>query len=107
MKTTLETLNAQLEAVIATLATIPEAEQPGNAAYYLNKLAHWVANQGVDEPMVAPVWSKEDFDELDEGRPSVSRDEARKMFALIDHTHNAEIGVNWDVLKCALEEVQS
>lgn len=107
----IEVLNAQLEAVINTLATIPESGQVGNAAHYLNELAHWVVSQGVDEPLIAKIWSQEDFDALsdedepDENRPAINRDDARAAFALIDRTHNAEIGVNWDVLRCALEEV--
>lgn len=119
-----ELLNQQLEAMMITLAQIPETDMPGNAAHYLNRLVHLIANNGVDEPMVTSYWYTEDFDELlnantdddsgdgedddskdgEEGCVRINRDYARKLFALIDRTHNAEIGINWDVLKCALDE---
>ncbi|MDD5394305.1 MAG: hypothetical protein PHE17_14925 [Thiothrix sp.] len=102
-----ELLNQQLEAMMATLAEIPETDMPGNAAHYLNRLVRLVANNGVDEPMVTSYWYTEDFDSVLEDRGEecpIDRGYARKLFALIDRTHNAEIGINWDVLKCALDE---
>ena len=103
-----ENLNAQLEALINTLAAIPATGQPGNASHYLDKLAHWVMNQGVDEPLAVAIWSQEDLDQVQDeaGEPRISRDQARRSFALIDRTHNTEIGINWDVLKCAIDSVQ-
>jgi hypothetical protein len=108
-----ELLNQQLKAMMITLAQIPETDMPGNAAHYLNRLVHLIANNGVDEPMVTYYWYTKDFDELRngdvdddaEGYTHINRDHASRLFALIDRTHNAEIGINWDVLRCALEEV--
>ena len=106
--TPVEQLTQQLEALMITLNQIPETDEEGNAAYYLNKLVHLVANQGVDEPMVATFWFDDDFNELlgEEGEPPdepISRDRARELFALIDRSHDAHIGVNWDVLEAALD----
>lgn len=97
-----EQLDQQLSALLDTLMHIPESGLEGNAAHYLEKLARVVLNHGADEPMVASLWYDEDFIELD-GSP-VSRDHARAMFAGIGRHHNAEIGINWDVLKAARED---
>lgn len=106
-------LNQQLSALLDTLMHIPESGLEGNAAHYLEKLARVVLNNGADEPMVASLWYGEDFDavleedsedEDDEGHPPISRDHARAMFAGIDRHHNAEVGINWDVLRDALDD---
>jgi hypothetical protein len=104
-----ERLNQQLKAMMATLAEIPETDMPGNAAYYLNRVVQLVADKGVDEPLVTSYWHFEDLDWLlcgradAEGYTPTNRDYARKLFALVSGTHNAEIGINWDVLRCASE----
>lgn len=106
--TPVEQLSQQLEALMITLNQIPETDEEGNAAHYLNKLVHLVANQGVDEPMVAVFWFDDDFNELlgEEGEPPeepISREQARALFAFIDSSHDANIGINWNVLESALE----
>lgn len=106
--TPVEQLAQQLEALMITLNQIPATDGEGNAAHYLNKLVHLVANQGVDEPMVAICWFDDDFNELlgEEGEPPaepISRERARELFAFIDSSHDANIGINWDVLESALE----
>jgi hypothetical protein len=101
-------LNQQLEAMMITLNQIPETDLPGNAAYYLNHLVHLVANNGVDEPLVGKFWHQEDLNERLQERDMVSqpvtREHARELFAMIDRTHDAEMGINYGVLDCALEE---
>lgn len=94
-------LEQQLETLMLSLRDIPESSQPGNAAYYLSRLAEIVAARGVNEPLVAALWLKSDLEEND----TLEKDHARRVFAHIDRTHNAEIGINWDVLNNALEEV--
>lgn len=95
------TLKRQLDELLITLLSIPESQRPGNAAYYLNRISQYVINQGADCPMVASIWLQEDFDELTED--AISSDKARELFALIDRRHDAEIGINWDVLNAALD----
>lgn len=107
--TPVEQLTQQLEAMMLTLNQIPETDMEGNAAYYLNKLVHLVANQGVDEPMVGRFWYEDDFNELlgEEGEPPdepITRERARDLFALIDRSHDATVGINWEVLQCALDD---
>lgn len=104
-----EQLTRQLEALMITLNQIPETDEEGNAAYYLNKLVHLIANHGVDEPVVCRFWYRDDFDELLSGNDeppaeSISRDRARALFALIDRSHDASIGINYDVLQAALDD---
>ena len=106
--TPVEQLAQQLEALMITLNQIPATDGEGNAAHYLNKLVHLVANQGVDEPMVGTFWYDDDFNELlgEEGEPPeepITRNRARELFALIDRSHDAYVGVNWDVLQSALD----
>jgi len=95
------TLKRQLEALLTTLSSISASQQPGNAVYYLNRISQYVVNRGVDCPMVAGIWLEEDFDELTEN--TIGSDKARELFALIDRRHDAEIGINWDVLNAALD----
>lgn len=95
-------LKQQLDQLLTTLSFIPEAKQAGNAAYYLERLANYVSNLGTDEPMVVSLWLQEDLAEI--AKQSVERNTARQVFARIDHTHDANIGVNWEVLGCALEQ---
>jgi hypothetical protein len=95
------TLERQLDALLATLSSIPESQKPGNAAYYLNRISQYVVNRGVDCPMVASIWLEEDFDELTEN--TIGSDKARELFGIIDRRHDAEIGINWDVLNAALD----
>ncbi|MDD5391610.1 MAG: hypothetical protein PHE17_01190 [Thiothrix sp.] len=97
---TTELMN-QLDRLLTLLLSVPESERPSNAAYYLAKLARYTINRGADYPMIASVWSHGDFEDLTE--EEISSDRARKLFALIDRTHNAEIGINWDVLNAALD----
>ncbi|MBJ6611522.1 MAG: hypothetical protein JG718_14265 [Candidatus Thiothrix moscowensis] len=93
-------LQQQLDHLLSTLSSVPETEKPGNAAYYLAKLARYVINRGVDYPMVTAIWVHEDLEEVAE--ENISEDKASKLFAHIDRTHNAEIGINWDVLDMTL-----
>lgn len=45
-------LKQQLDQLLTTLSFIPEAKHMGNAAYYLERLTSY----GADEPMVASIF---------------------------------------------------
>lgn len=93
-------LQQRLDQLLSVLSSVPEADKPGNAACYLAKLARYVINCGVDYPMVADIWVHGDLKDVAEAE--ISADRARRLFAHIDRTLNAEIGINWDVLDMTL-----
>lgn len=95
------TLKRQLDELLTTLNFIPEAQHEGNAGYYLKRIADYTAHLGVNEPMVASIWLQEDLEEVAE--TPIDRNTARHVFASIAHNHDAEIGINWDVLSYALD----
>lgn len=95
-------LKQQLNQLLTTLSFTPEAKQAGNAAYYLERLAQYVSNLGADEPMVASIWLQEDLEVI--AKQSLERDKSRQIFTQIDRTHDANIGINWDVLSYALDQ---
>lgn len=97
-----ELLKRQLDDLLTTLNFITEAQREGNAAYYLKRIAEYVSHCGADEPMAASIWLQEDLEEVAEH--PISRDKAREIFAQISHYHDAEVGINWDVLSSALNE---
>lgn len=35
--------------------------------------------------------------------PILTNDEAREVLHYLDHKHDAQIGINWDVIGCAIE----
>jgi hypothetical protein len=94
-------LNEQLEALIETLSLIPEAERPGNGAYYLLSLAKAVGCDGIDAPMVADVWFMDSLESASEeaGKPTPTRDQARAIYAQIDRELNADDGITWSTLE--------
>jgi len=94
-------LKRQLDELLTTLNFMPESQQAGNAAYYLKRIADYVSHLGVDEPMVASLWFTEDLEEVSES--TIEREQARHIFAVIDRHHNAEVGINWDVLEYAID----
>ena len=55
------------------------------------------------------VWYKSDVQELaiDRNMPQVSASEAESTLALIDRTHDGDIGINWDVVQSGIETVRS
>lgn len=93
-------LNEQLEALIETLSLIPEAEQPGNGAYYLLSLAKAVGCDGIDAPMVVDMWFMDSLESLSEQK--LSRDQARAIYAKIDRELDANDGITWSTLEDAL-----
>jgi predicted RNA polymerase sigma factor len=98
------TLNAQLEALIAALETVPESEQPGNGAYYLLSVAKAVGCDGVDAPMVADIWLLDSIESAAEeaGVPIPTRDQARAIYAKIDSEMDSNEGITWSTLEAAL-----
>ena len=43
------------------------------------------------------------IDDVFELAPYLSDDEARQVLAHVDETHDANVGINWDVLEAAIE----
>ena len=97
-----ELLKRQLDELLTTLNFIPESQQAGNAAYYLKRIAEYVSHLGNDEPMVASIWMQEDLEEI--AKQNINRDAARQIFAHINRSHDANIGINWEVLSYALDQ---
>lgn len=95
-------LKQQLDQLLTTLGFTPEAKQAGNAAYYLERLAQYVSNLDADEPMVASIWLQEDLEAI--VKQSLERDKSRQIFNQIDHAHDANIAINWEVLSYALDQ---
>ncbi|MBQ0244886.1 hypothetical protein [Citrobacter freundii] len=62
-----------------------------------------------DEKVLVRVWYKSDVQELaiDRNMPQVSASEAESTLALIDRTHDGDIGINWDVVQSGIETVRS
>lgn len=63
-----------------------------------------------DGDMIASLWSVEDVYSLktdDDGEPdgSITVGQARQVLQLADRNHDASIGINWDTLRCHLDEV--
>ncbi|EJX0850484.1 DUF1380 family protein [Salmonella enterica] len=61
------------------------------------------------EKMLVRVWYKSDIKELalDRNMPQVSASEAESTLALIDRTHDGDIGINWDVVQSGIETIRS
>lgn len=94
-----------LGVLVETLKDIPEAEQPGNAAYYLMRVAEVAVAAGVDEPMFADIWLQDSLISRaeEDGLPTPARDQARAMMAALDQGYDSAHGVNWDVISFLLE----
>ncbi len=66
----------------------------------------------IDGDSIASVWSVEDVYSLitdEDGEPvenAITVGEARQVLRLVDRTHDATIGINWDVLEVGLETVR-
>src|SRR5258708_1215905 len=66
----------------------------------------------IDGDSIASVWSVEDVYSLitdEDGEPvenAITVEEARQVLKLVDRTHDATIGINWDVLEVGLETVR-
>ncbi|HHG0450749.1 TPA: hypothetical protein ACPSK6_004863 [Citrobacter freundii] len=62
-----------------------------------------------DEKVLVRVWYKSDVQELaiDRNMPQVSASEVESTLALIDRTHDGDIGINWDVVQSGIETVRS
>lgn len=56
-----------------------------------------------DENTVSIVWAVEDVLSLD---PTLTLDEARRVLALAQHWHDANIGISWDVLDAWIDVVK-
>jgi hypothetical protein len=75
-------------------------------------IAELKRSYNMDDLVYAPLWTGQDVEQTKAGStvenpPRLPDEYIRKVFNLIDRTHNAEIGVNWDVIECAIEEVDS
>lgn len=46
-----------------------------------------------------------DIDDVLEVRPDLSADQARQVLQSVKRNHDAEIGVNWDVIQCTADWV--
>lgn len=53
---------------------------------------------------IASVWSVEDVQSLDE---SLTDEQAMKVLEFAERKHDAEIGINWDVLQMHIDYLQS
>lgn len=62
-----------------------------------------------DENMLVRVWYKSDIQELalDRNMSQVSDSDANLTLALIDRTHDGDIGINRDVIQESIESVRS
>lgn len=45
------------------------------------------------------------IDDVKEIAPNISDEDARTVLAHVDETHDANIGINWDVLEAAVESL--
>lgn len=64
----------------------------------------------LDGNVVASVWTIADVKSLvdeDDEREPVTDDEAREVLELADEQHDANYGINWDVLNSHLDFVRS
>lgn len=52
--------------------------------------------------MVASIWLQEDLEAI--VKQSLERDKSRQIFNQIDHAHDANIAINWEVLSYALDQ---
>lgn len=70
---------------------------PGTAGYALLSVLRNIEyeGRGLLTPMLAPVWCEDDVKEVS---PSPDVD-AKEVFALVNKWHDAEVGINWEVLK--------
>jgi hypothetical protein len=60
----------------------------------------------VNKDTIEIIWHVEDIIGCAEGMGmKISLEKAREVLQFIHDTHDASIGVNWDVIRCALEGV--
>jgi len=85
---------------------------PSNAVEELRGLAftlldaiRWGVGQEKDEPdTISLKWCVDDVLGQMEGRDeTLTRDQAREVLAIIEHRHDACIGVSWDVIDCHID----
>lgn len=62
-----------------------------------------------DEKVLVQFWYKSDVQDLaiDKDLPPVSIEEADSVLALINHSHDSGIGINWDVVESGIDTVRS
>lgn len=53
-----------------------------------------------DPDEISIVWSTEDVLSV---RPDLNKEEARKVLYELDHSHDATIGINWEVIDIIAE----
>jgi len=49
---------------------------------------------------IAIIWH---IDDVLEVRPDITRDQARQVLGVVEHLHNANIDINWDVLEATAD----
>jgi hypothetical protein len=65
------------------------------------KLAESAEKKLYDNPdEIAIVWHVDDVRMV---APRLSKKKAREILKIIHHKHNAELGINWDVIRAAIE----
>ncbi len=68
-------------------------------------MAHIVKENGVT--ILRDDWYVEDVLEVAENMEvKLTKKQAEKVLWFVSHTHNAEIGINWDVIENAINEVK-
>jgi hypothetical protein len=87
------------EAARACSAAVTEAEAAGSppAPPDINIHAMLAAQR-----QIAAIWSIEDVQQV---RPHLTDQQAWEVLRQVDRRHNAEIGINWDVLAWTADEV--
>lgn len=61
-----------------------------------------------DEHIAAPIWTETDvLITAKERHQSISMEQAQSILDQLDSNHNAEIGITWDSINSALDELLS
>lgn len=62
---------------------------------------------GMDEEVACPIWSKKDVIGYakQKGWKIPTDGQAEEVIALIDRTHDAELGISWTTIDCAYDEI--
>jgi hypothetical protein len=68
----------------------------------LRDIANLTYDNGGEADTIAITWHADDVLEV---RPDLTREQARQVLKYAQETHNAEIGINWDVLRVDAEEI--